>query len=184
MSCVALVGGLAACGAGETANGGETTTTTTPFVTPTPTIQPLTGKGVGPYAVDATLEDLTAAKALANLKTSDGCPDFATADATAPYSGKVTVVFFKSKLSYLTVSSPAVSTVDGAKVGMTLAEVKDLYGKRGTQLDDGQGGHALGVREGGGTGMVFRTDKSGTVNAIEAGTYDTLEFRFVEGEGC
>jgi hypothetical protein len=144
----------------------------------------VTGTGIGPYTVGAELDALTAAGALTNVKASDGCPDFTTADAGGPYFGTVTIVFFQKKIEWITIASPVTSTVDGAKVGMKLTAVKALYGAKANQLADGQGGTALGVRDGTGTGMLFRGAADGTVGTIDAGTYETLEFRFVEGEGC
>jgi hypothetical protein len=134
--------------------------------------------------VGADLDALTAAGALTNVKTTQGCPDFTTADAGGPYFGTVTIVFFKRKIDWITIESPIVSTVDGAKVGLKLTAVKAIYGAKANQLTDGKGGAALGVRDGTGTGLLFRGAADGTVATIDAGTYDTLEFRFIEGEGC
>jgi hypothetical protein len=178
--CVVLTG----CGAQDPASSGPPGSGTAPPTTTAAAIEPLTGQGIGSYVVGTELDGLTAAGALTNVKTTDGCPDFTTADATGPYFGTVAIVFFQKKISWISVSSAIVSTVDGAKVGQTLAEVKGLYGAKANQLDDGQGGQALGVREGGGTGLLFRGAADATVASIDAGTYDTLEFRFVEGEGC
>jgi hypothetical protein len=154
-----------------------------PAPTP-PVLATLTGRGVGPYVVGAGLDALGAADALANVKTSKGCPDFTTADAGGPYFGTVTIVFFKKKISWITISSALVSTVEGARVGLTMAGVKRIYGAKANQLNDGRGATALGVRDGTGTGLIFRAESDGTVGSIDAGTYDTLEARFVEGEGC
>lgn len=67
---------------------------------------------------------------------------------------------------------------------MSLDEVKGRYGGDGVALSDGLGGKALGVLGPSGNGLLFRTDKDGHVTAMEAGRYETLEFRFTEGEGC
>ena len=186
-----LVAAAAGCADNEpTTPGGAVATTTPaapPAVTPTPPPQEaekLTGRGVGPYVVGAALDALTSSGALANAQTSPGCSDWTTADATGPYSGKVVIVFFQKKISWVVVTSPSLSTVDGASVGMGFAAVKGIYGMKGDGLDDGHGGQALGVRETAGSGLLFRETKDGSVGTIEAGTYDTLEFRFVEGEGC
>ena len=178
--CVALTG----CGAPDPVPSGPPGSGTTPPATAAVAIQPLTGKGIGPYVVGADLDALTAAGALTNVKTTAGCPDFTTADATGPYFGTVTIVFFKKRIDWITITSPIASTVDGVRVGMKLSAVKGVYGAKANQLSDGQGGPALGVRDGAGTGLLFRGAPDGTVGTIDAGTYDTLEFRFIEGEGC
>jgi len=149
-----------------------------------PALATLTGRGVGPYVVGAGLDALGSADALANVKTARGCPDFITADAGGPYFGTVTIVFFKKKISWITISSALVSTVEGARVGLTMAAVRGIYGTKANKLNDGRGATALGVRDGTGTGLIFRAESGGTVGSIDAGTYDTLEARFVEGEGC
>jgi hypothetical protein len=178
--CVVLTG----CGPQDPASPGPTGGGSSAAATTPATLEKLAGQGIGSYVVGADLAALTSAGSLTNVKTSDGCPDFTTADATGPYFGTVTIVFFQNKVSWISVSSAVVSTMDGAAVGQKLTAVKSLYGARANQLDDGHGGQALGVREGGGTGLLFRAAADGTVASIDAGTYDTLEFRFVEGEGC
>jgi hypothetical protein len=175
--------GLTGCGPQDPAAAPPPSTTSAPVTTPA-ALEKLRGQGIGTYVVGADLDALTSAGSLTNVASSDGCPDFTTADATGPYFGTVTIVFFQKKLSWISISSAVVSTVDGARVGQALAEVKAIYGAKANQLDDGQGGRALGVREGGGTGLLFRGAADATVASIDAGTYDTLEFRFVEGEGC
>jgi hypothetical protein len=179
--CVLLTG----CGArdpassGPNGGGGTTPPATTPVAA-----QPLTGQGIGPYVMGAELDALTATAALTNVKTTDGCPDFTTADAGGPYFGTVRIVFYQKKIAWITIGSAVVSTVDGARVGLKLAAVKGIYGSKANQLSDGRGGEAVGVRDGAGTGLLFRGAADGTVATIDAGTYDTLEFRFIEGEGC
>ena len=153
-----------------------------PSTTP-PAAEPLAATGVGPYAVGAKLATLKSAGALTKINESTGCPGWATAEGTGLYAGKVTVIFYQGAVNWIEVKSSGLSTMDGAKVGMTLAVVKGIYGSKGTELTDGLGGKALSVHGKGGLGLFFRT-KDGTVNVIEAGKSETLEFRFTDGEGC
>ncbi|HEX6871496.1 MAG TPA: hypothetical protein VF163_10400 [Micromonosporaceae bacterium] len=143
---------------------------------------PLTGSGVGPYQLDAAQDSLTSGGSLANVTGSAGCPDFVTADATGAYAGAVSIVFFQHKVSWIEVTSPIISTVEGAKVGMTAAQVKGLY-PAAVELTGGPG-KALGVSGPGAAGLLFRLNSAGAVQSIEAGRYETLEFRFTDGEGC
>jgi hypothetical protein len=167
--------------------GGPAATTAPPTAAPPPTTPPaaekLASNGVGPYQVGAKLAALKTANVLAGLNESTGCDGWATAQATAPYAGAVTIVFYNGAVNWVEVTSPAISTVEGAKVGMTLAAVKGVYGTKATELDDGLGGKAVSVHGATANGLFFRF-AAGKVSTIEAGKSETLEFRFTEGEGC
>lgn len=164
--------------------GGPTAADLGPNETEAPTAQVSTN-GVEPYVVGAKLDALKAAGALANVKETTGCPGWATADASGPLAGTVLVSFHNGSLAWLEVKSGVVSTVEGAYVGMTQDELRGMYSGRSMDLADGLGGAAIGVRDTqGGTGMVFRLAKDGTVGLIDAGTYDSIELRFRKGQGC
>jgi len=156
-----------------------TTSPTTP-----PAAEKLASTGIGPYVVGAKLAALKSAKVLADLNESTGCTGWATAQGTAPYGDAVTIIFYNGAVNWVEVNSPAISTVEGAQVGMTLAALKGIYGTKATDLDDGLGGKAVSVHGATALGLFFRLDATGKVKTIEAGRSETLEFRFTEGEGC
>jgi hypothetical protein len=43
----------------------------------------------------------------------------ATADATGPYADALSIVFYNGAIKWLEVKTSEISTVDGAKIGMT-----------------------------------------------------------------
>ena len=161
-----------------------TTAAPAPTTPAPPAAEPLAAAGIGPYAVGAKLAALKTSGVLTKLNESTGCPGWATAEGTGVYAGKVAVIFYGGAVNWIEVKSPTLPTMDGAKVGMTLAAVKGIYGSKGMELTDGMGAKAFSVHGKGGLGLFFRTAKDGTVSVIEAGKYETLEFRFTEGEGC
>jgi hypothetical protein len=149
-----------------------------------PAAEPLAATGVGPYAVGAKLATLRSTGVLANVNESTGCTGWATADATGPYADALSIVFYNGAIKWLEVKTSAISTVDGAKIGMTVNAIKSIYREKGTEFKDGLGGRALSVHDTGGLGLFFRAANGETVSLIEAGPYEALEFRYIEGEGC
>jgi hypothetical protein len=146
----------------------------------TPNRAVVTTDGVGPYQVAMTTAELTSAGLLGTVDTSAGCPDFVVAKGLPAYHTPA-LVFFKGKLQYVSVTSGASPTDEGATIGMTLAEVKQKH-PAGKQLSDWNGG----------TGWFAQTDanallfrfKNGKLETIEAGLAEPLQFRFTDGEGC
>jgi hypothetical protein len=88
----------------------------------------------------------------------------------------LSIVFYNGAIKWLEVKTLAISTVDGAKIGMTLTAIKTIYGAKGTELKDGLGGRALSVHDKGGLGLFFRAANGEAVSLIEAGPRETLEF--------
>jgi hypothetical protein len=174
----------------------EATSGSTP--TPTPTAGPtaaaerpgsdrLTATGIAPYLVGTALDALTAAGALTNIKESTTCPGYTTADALGALHGLVRIAFSKGSLVWITVTSSAISTMEGAQIGMAFQEVEGLYSGRAVGLTNPAAYAALGVRgePNSGTGQIFvRSPDSDVVNIIEAGRYDLLESNFVNAKGC
>jgi hypothetical protein len=163
--------------------GSPATSATSPAIAPPSAAPaPVTGLGVGNYAVGATLEDLKAAGILTQVNEDVLCK-VAFAEGAGVYAGVVSLMFLDGKVVTVFVDSPDISTVDGAKVGMTLAEIKAIYGTRATELTRPGRGGALSVREGE-MGLLFLFDDADQANMIQAGRYDFLELNFLEGEDC
>lgn len=202
---MALVAGLALVGAGVSGCGSDdpapaTTPTSSPpavevVATPTASASPTTSAepaadrihptGIGPLVMAATLTQLQATGAITNVQPIAQCPDWSTADGTGDYAF-VHATFSKGALAWIEVSTTTVSTVDGAQLGMALDEVSGMYGGRGVPLTNTAGAKAIGVpgEPNTGSGLLMRTNEFEQVSSIEAGTYDLLEHRFVEGKGC
>jgi hypothetical protein len=208
-AAVAVLFGLAGCGSGRDVASPVTpapSTTTAPAATAPPAIasgEPaptgpaptrpaprpsptgpaaeavLTPKGLGPYQVGVSVAQLRSLGLVDTLRTIPSCPDLGNVIGQLEDPD---LVFYKEKLTYLSVDSPYIKTGKGARVGMSLAEVKAKH-PTGRQLDDGLGGKAWLVTEGT-NAMLFRASAGGKVEQIDAGKAETIEFRFTEGEGC
>ncbi|MEU8264948.1 hypothetical protein AB0C02_30580 [Micromonospora sp. NPDC048999] len=138
--------------------------------------------GLGPYRIGGSLDDLRAKGHLATpVKTTGGCPDYATSTGRPEYNSP-DLVFYQKKLIWLSLSSPQARTPEGAHVGTPLAEAKKRH-PDGRELSDGLGGRAWLVTQGK-NALLLRIGSGGAVTLIEAGVAETLEFRFTEGEGC
>ena len=151
----------------------------TPGARPTTTTNQLSATGLGPYQEGTTRKKLTSAGLLTDVKSTKGCPDFVVATGLDEYQAP-SLVFYQGKLQYIAVTSPKTTTVKGARVGMTAAEVKARHA--GKQLDDWVGATAW-FATAGKDALLFRfaDDK---VERIEAGLAEPLQFRFTDGEGC
>jgi hypothetical protein len=191
---IAALVGLAGC-ANKT-NGPTTSGTlpAPPTSTPSPVGSSPAGKpstfaepdlapsGYGPYTIGVKLADLKTRKLVIDVKTT-ACPGFTLAKGTADYE-KPSLVFYNGELAFLDVDTPLVRTTQGARVAMPVAQVQAKYPDAVT-LNNGAGGMALLAKDSSGKyGLLFRIRISGTVESIEAGLAETIEFRFTEGEGC
>ncbi len=143
----------------------------------------LTEAGIGPYQVGAAQTTLANQGRLAGVKTTTGCPGWATATGTGGYTG-VDLVFYNGKLNWVQVDTTAITARSGGRVGLTLSQVQGLY-PGSVLLTAGLGAKAVAVRNiANGNELFFRFGATGTVSIIEAGPTETLEFRFTDGEGC
>ena len=150
-----------------------------PTVTSLPGEDHLTPRGLGPWTVGVSVAQLRSLGLVDTLRTIPSCPDLGNVIGQLEDPD---LVFYQNKLIYLSVDSTYIQTAKGARVGMSLAEIKAKH-PTGRQIDDGMGGKAWLVTEGT-NGMLFRTGASGKVERIDAGKAETIEFRFTEGEGC
>ena len=199
---LALMAGLAVaatagCGAdtpATTSTPANTATTTvavaaaTPSTTASasadaPATDRISASGIGPFVVAAPLAQLQSSGAVSNVQPVAQCPDWATADGTGDYAF-VHATFTKGALVWIAVTDTTVSTVEGAQLGMALDEVVGMYSGKGVPLADAGGAKALGVVGESNTGLLFRTNADVAINVIEAGSYDLLKTRFVNGKAC
>lgn len=140
----------------------------------------LTAAGFGPYRVAAKRTALTSAGVLGKVDTSKKCTGFVVVRGVRKYHTP-TLVFHRGALQYTTVTSSAVATPAGARVGMSYAEVKNRHAG-GKELTDWLGTPAWFVTSGK-NALLFRL-KNDTVHSIEAGVAEPLQFRYTDGQGC
>jgi hypothetical protein len=207
LAAVTAVTGLAGChgtpvstGPGPTSSPpltpGPTEPTATvtpgPSRTPTPTAPPtdptivFAADGIGGYLIGATLADLSARGLVNHLAESPSCPDTKGSDTTGAYAGKVSLTFRSDKLSAIHTASSAYVTPSGAKVGMTLSALQDLYGNRGMVITGQLGNKAYSVRvTATPLAVVFFLDPTNTtVVSMSGGVAQSLEDAVRTGEGC
>ena len=102
------------------------------------------------------------------------------------YAGKVSLTFRGGKLSAVHTTSAGYVTPSGAKVGMTLARLQDLYGDRGTVITGQLVNKAYSVRvPATPLALVFFLDQTNTtVASMSGGEAQPLENAARTGEGC
>jgi hypothetical protein len=137
----------------------------------------LSAAGLGPYEIGAAQGALKSGKLLGKVATKDGC---ATARGVGAYASPE-LAFAKGKLQRLTVTSPKIATVAGAKVGTSYATLKGMY-PNGKQLDDWVGASAWYTLDGG-NALLFRIS-DGKVASIDAGADPAVQFFYTDKQGC
>ena len=172
------------------------TMTPAPTATPSPTTDPaivLAANGIGPYVVGASLADLQPRGLLTNVEPSFHCDaSWQGGEATGRYAGQLWVTFYLGRLIDVHTFSTQLVTPSGARVGMTLTELQDIYGSRGTlitgdpQITGTNDPRALSVRvPNSDLGIVFFLDETSTkASSMSAGQVERLEQMAVFGEGC
>ncbi|GAA2550912.1 hypothetical protein GCM10010435_21320 [Winogradskya consettensis] len=137
----------------------------------------LAAGGLGPYLIGVGQKDLSSAKLVGKVTKKGDC---ATSAGLSKYDTPA-LAFSDGKLKRVTVTSTAVSTQAGAKVGTAYDQVKALYPK-GKQLDDWIGASAWYTVDGK-NALLFRID-NGKVAAIMVGEAQTVQFYFTDQQGC
>ncbi len=163
-----------------------------PVATPSPT-EPaidqatvLAANGIGPYVVGARLATLESQGLVSNVEPSFHCDDeWQGAEATGRYAGHLHLSFYLGRLTDVHTASTELVTPSGAQVGMTLTELRRIYGQRGTLIDDNSAFQAFSVHVPDGLGIVFFLDETNTmVRSMSAGEVEWLDVAAVVGEGC
>jgi len=183
---VAVVLALGGCAgqtgqAGQAGQSGDGGPSATPGNTPTTvatTPKDFDARGLGAYVVGAKLADLRTRGLVRDLESKAACPGVLFAKGTTDEE----LAFVDGELRSITVRSPQVLTTRGARVGMPVDQVQAKYPDAAT-LNNATGGLAL-LATSNEFALLFRISTAGTVESIEAGTADTLEFGFTADEGC
>jgi hypothetical protein len=143
--------------------------------------------GIGAYIIGTGLSDLSARSLLTKIVESPTCENAASAEGTGRYSGKLTLAFRDGRLVSVHTRSTDWITPSGAKVGMTLTELKDIYGSRGVLLTGNLGNQAFSVRvPATALAIVFHLDLATKtkVDSMAGGEAQALEDAVKFGEGC
>ncbi|BCJ53726.1 hypothetical protein Asp14428_52010 [Actinoplanes sp. NBRC 14428] len=137
----------------------------------------LSSAGLGPYALGVAQSELKSAALIGTVSTEQGC---GTAKGLSEYA-RPTLAFSGGKLQRIAVTSTAVTTPTGAKVGTSYPKLKGMY-PSGKQLDNWVGAKAWFTLDGG-NALLFRIEKD-KVAGIEAGPGQTLQFHYTDKQGC
>ncbi|WP_155375560.1 hypothetical protein [Catellatospora vulcania] len=191
---MAVLGLTAACDDGGTPAAAPTAITSlspsavpSSAAAPAPSASPkvdkgfITAGGYGPYKIGLALAKADADKLVTKKQSAAGCPGWVAGFGSGAYAD-VAVVFYNGELLWFSTDGKSHQTAAGAKVGAKLADVKAMYAGA-KELPGPNGEKALSVNSGKNT-LFFRFTKAGVLQGIEAGSAETLEFRYTEGEGC
>ncbi|MDT5041733.1 MAG: hypothetical protein QOE51_2718 [Actinoplanes sp.] len=140
----------------------------------------LSAGGLGPYKIGVSAESLQAAKLITAAAPAAGCANYTTARGTSKYHSP-DLVFFKGRLLHLTVSSSAVKTDKGIKIGSPLANVKGGY-PNGKVLNDWSGASAW-LAMTGDYALLFPL-KNDKVAQVQAGMAEPIQFKYTDNQGC
>jgi hypothetical protein len=167
--------------------------TTPPAATTTAPPSPTTDRavvfaadGIGPYVIGTSLASLRDRSLVTGVSDSMLCDNAKSARATGRYASQLTLTFVSDRLVSVHTQSTALLTPSGARVGMTVPELDDRYGSRGTLITGSLGNKAFVVRvPASGLGIVFYLDPSNTrVHSMSGGEAQALEDAAMHGEGC
>jgi hypothetical protein len=143
--------------------------------------------GIGPFVVGARMSELQSRGLVEDVGSSFHCDDsWLNASATSPNEAQLWFNFHFGRLTVISTSSTDLVTPSGARVGMTLTELKGIYGSRGRLIEGWMGNQAFSVRvPDTALGIVFYLDETNiTTLWMGAGEAQPLEELAVHGEGC
>ena len=142
----------------------------------------LSAGGFGPYKIGASQADLKAAGLLGKVSKAreDNCADYTVSKGLSKYHSPA-LSFYNGRLLHLTVSSSAIKTDKGVKVGTTLANVKGQY-PSGKQLTDFSGAGAWFATNGA-YALLFGIGDD-KVKIIQAGMAEPIQFKYTDDQGC
>jgi hypothetical protein len=185
---------LSACTPTAESSAGPDTVATTPSTAATPTASPatppaettpadqlFTPAGVGPYKIG----ERPAAGLVAEAAPVDPqqCPDLYSAQSTGAYTGMLLTI--RNGVLVEIQSAQDAHTPEKAEIGMTLAEVKKLYGARATSITGEGGVKALIVKTGRTVTLLSEGPPHRTgVVVIAVGLADHTEKTFTDASPC
>jgi hypothetical protein len=137
----------------------------------------VSGTGVGPYKIGEEQATLLEAKLVGPIQNGvTGCD---TGLGVAKW-GSPTLTFIKGTLQHVKISSTAVRTTAGIKVGDSYADARSAY-RKGSALS--ASGKAAWYVPAGTYALLFRI-VGGKIATVEAGPSSTLQFTFTSTPNC
>jgi len=140
-------------------------------------------RGAGPYRIGATLQRLTAAGLVVDPAPIPGCDDIIVAGATGGWAGNILLTFRSNRLRVIETATDAVRSRSGATVGMSFAELEQIYGRRGHLIHNSAGRVGYVVRVGNRAELFTDHPFRSGVGAFQVGPHRLLVRQFLF-RGC
>jgi len=140
-------------------------------------------RGAGPYRIGATLQRLTAAGLVVDPAPIPGCDGIIVAGATGVWAGNILLTFRSNRLRVIDTATDAVRSRSGAMVGMSFAELEQIYGRRGHLIHNSAGRVGYVVRVGNRAELFTDHPFRSGVGAFQVGPHRLLVRQFLLG-GC
>ncbi|MDO3704142.1 hypothetical protein Q3W71_20980 [Micromonospora sp. C28SCA-DRY-2] len=146
-------------------------------------VEVLSVRGTGPYRIGARLDRLAAAGRID--WTAPGCAGVVHAGATGEWAGVVLLAFRHGRLVEVATATAPPRSPAGAAVGMSFAELEQIYGPRGAMISNDAGDATaylvrIGTRVELFTGHPIRPG----VGSFQVGPAWYVERTFRQGPAC
>ncbi|MEH1099071.1 hypothetical protein [Micromonospora sp. CPCC 205561] len=140
-------------------------------------------RGAGPFRIGARLADLSAA-GLVDWVAPD-CDGVLRAGVTGAWAGKVLLAFRDARLVEVGTATAPPRTPAGASVGMSFAELEEIYGPRGSMIrNDAGDSSAYLVRSGSRVELFTGHPIRPGAGYLQVGPASFVERAFREGRSC
>ncbi|NYF58359.1 hypothetical protein [Micromonospora purpureochromogenes] len=142
----------------------------------------LSVRGAGPFRIGASLTRLSAAGL---IDWTAGCAGVVHAGVTGDWAGKILLAFRDGRLVSVGTATAPPRSPAGASVGMSFAELEEIYGRRGELITNDAGdATAYLVRFGSRVELFTGHPIRPGVGYLEAGRADFVERGFRQGRSC
>ncbi|MER6594105.1 hypothetical protein ABT214_20080, partial [Micromonospora purpureochromogenes] len=143
----------------------------------------LSVRGAGPFRIGASLTRLSTAGLID--WTAAGCAGVVHAGVTGDWAGKILLAFRDGRLVSVGTATAPPRSPAGASVGMSFAELAEVYGRRGEFISNDAGdATAYLVRFGSRVELFTGHPIRPGVGWFEAGRADFVERGFRQGQSC
>ncbi|MEU1887299.1 hypothetical protein [Micromonospora sp. WMMD987] len=143
----------------------------------------LSVRGAGPFRIGASLTRLTSAGLID--WTAVGCDGVVDAGVTGEWAGVILVSFRDGRLVEVGTATAPPRSPAGAAVGMTFAELEEIYGPRGALIHNDAGdATAYLVRFGRRVELFTGHPIRAGVGYFQVGLADHVERAFRQGRSC
>ncbi|PWR05987.1 hypothetical protein DKT68_24030 [Micromonospora acroterricola] len=143
----------------------------------------LSVRGAGAYRIGASLAALTAAGRIDWV--APGCAGVVHAGATGSWAGVILLAFRDGRLVEVGTATAPPRSPAGATVGMSFAELEEIYGRRGSLIrTDAGDAEAYLVRVGSRVELFTGHPIRPGVGYFQVGPADFVERNFRQGTSC